>query len=454
MQLVPWAGCQALQRRLHDLQAENERLRRQLDEATRARNRQAAPFAKGQPEFDPRKPGRKPGKDYGTKAHRLPPTPGQINEVHEAPLPDRCPDCAGPIDETHIAQQFQVEIPRKPIHRQFNIHIGECRQCHRRVQGRHALQTSDALGAAAAQLGPDAQAAVVELNKQGGLSHGKVTRCLAGLFGISLSRGGSVHTVLRAASRCEPVYEAIRQTVGQSDWVVPDETGWRVGGRPAWLHALVGPEATAYVIDPTRGGAVAEAILGLDYGGAMVHDGWSPYDRFENARHQQCLNHLLRRADEMDATATRGAVRFPRRVAELLRAGLDLRDRHAAGEISRHGLAVARGRLENQLSDLIFPPKMNAANERLAQHLWEHRDDLFTFLRQPGLDASNWRAELAIRFGVILRKVWGGSRTWAGARAQSVLMSVWRTCWQQGRSALDHVSQLLCRRAALLALPP
>ena len=347
-----------------------------------------------------------------------------------------------------------MEIPRKPIHRQFSVHVGACRQCHRRVQGRPPLQTSDALGAAAAQLGPDAQAAVVELNKQGGLSHGKVTRCLAGLFGISLSRGGSVHTVLRAASRCEPVYEAIRQTVGQSDWVVPDETGWRVGGRPAWLHALVGPEATAYVIDPTRGGAVAEAILGLDYGGAMVHDGWSPYDRFEDARHQQCLNHLLRRCDEMAATATRGALCFPRRVAELLRAGLDLRDRHAAGEISRHGLAVARGRLENQLSDLIFPPKMNAANERLAQHLWEHRDDLFTFLRQPGLDASNWRAELAIRFGVILRKVWGGSRTWAGARAQSVLMSVWRTCWQQGRSALDHVSQLLCRRAALLALPP
>ena len=454
MQPVSCAGCQALQRRLCDLQAENQRLRRQLDEATRAGKRQAAPFAKGQPSGQPRKPGRKPGKDYGTKAHRLPPTPGQINEVHEAPLPDRCPDCAGPIDETHIAQQFQVEIPRKPIHRQFNIHIGECRQCHRRVQGRHALQTSDALGAAAAQLGPDAQAAVVELNKQGGLSHGKVTRCLAGLFGISLSRGGSVHTVLRAASRCEPVYEAIRQTVGQSDWVVPDETGWRVGGHPAWLHALVGPEATAYVIDPTRSAAVAEAILGLDYGGAMVHDGWSPYDRFENARHQQCLNHLLRRADEMAAAAARGAVCFPRRVAELLRAGLDLRDRHAAGEISRHGLAVARGRLENQLSDLIFPPKMNAANERLAQHLWEHRDDLFTFLRQPGLDASNWRAELAIRFGVILRKVWGGSRTWAGARAQSVLMSVWRTCWQQGRSALDHVSQLLCRRAALLALPP
>ncbi|HEY7312101.1 MAG TPA: IS66 family transposase [Gemmataceae bacterium] len=454
MQPVSCAGCQALRRRLHDLQAENERLRRQLDEAARAGKRQAGPFAKGEPKPNPRKPGRKAGKDYGTKAHRQPPSPEQINEVHEAPLPDACPDCGGPLDETQVAQQFQVEIPRKPIHRQFNIHIGECRHCRRRVQGRHPLQTSDALGAAAAQLGPDAQAAIVELNKQGGLSHGKVTRCLGSLFGIRLSRGGSVHTVLRAAARCKPVYEAIQQIVRQSEWVVPDETGWRVGGHPAWLHTLVGPEATAYVIDPTRSGAVAEATLGLDYHGTMIHDGWSPYDQFEDARHQQCLNHLLRRADEMAAAATRGAVRFPRRVAELLRAGLDLRDRHAAGEISRHGLAVARGRLENQLSDLVFPPKTNAANERLAQHLWAHRADLFTFLRQPGLDATNWRAELAIRFGVILRKVWGGSRTWAGAQAQSVLMSVWRTCWQQGRCALDFLSQLLRGTPVGLALPP
>jgi transposase len=117
-------------------------------------------------------------------------------------------------------------------------------------------------------------------------------------------------------------------------------------------------------------------------------------------------------------------------------------------------LAVARGRLQNQLSVLVFPSKTNAANERLAQHLWAHRDDLFTVLRQPGLDATNWRAELAICFGVILRKVWGGSRTWAGARAQSVLMSVWRTCWQQGRLALDFLSLLLRGTPVALALPP
>jgi transposase len=447
-------GCRALQRRVAELEAQVERLTRLLEQQQRAGKRQAAPFAKGPPADQPKKPGRKPGAAYGTKAHRPPPPPEEITETHEALLPDACSVCGGPLDESHVDQQYQTEIPRTPVHRRFNVHIGHCRRCRRRVQGRHPLQTSDTLGAAASQLGPDAQAAVVELNKQAGLSHGKVSRVLGSLFGIALTPGGSVHTVLRAARRCEPFYARLCEEVGKGDRVVLDETGWHIGGHPAWLHTLVGPEATVYVIDSTRSGAVAERILGEDYAGVMIHDGWSPYDNFLVARHQQCLGHLLRRCHEMLQTAKRGAVNFPRRVRDLLQGALDLRDRHAAGQVSDHGLAVLRGRLANEMFRAVFPPKVDPANERLAKHLWVHREQLFTFLAAPGLDATNWRAELAIRFGVILRKVWGGNRTWAGARAQSVLMSVWRTCWQQGRSALDFLSQLLRGTPVALALPP
>jgi transposase len=65
-----------------------------------------------------------------------------------------------------------------------------------------------------------------------------------------------------------------------STLVVLDETGWHVGGLGAWLHAVVSPEATAYVIDPSRSGDVAERLLGLDYGGVMIHDGWSTLRQF------------------------------------------------------------------------------------------------------------------------------------------------------------------------------
>jgi len=446
--------CHAWRLRVGELEAENLQLKHQLERALCASKRQAAPFSKGPPKKQPKKPGRKPGNDYGPKAHRLPPAPEQIDEVHDSPLPEVCPDCGGPIQESHVAHQFQVEIPRRPIHRRFDIHIGRCLQCQQRIQGRHPLQTSDALGAAASQLGPDAQAAVVELNKNAGLSHGKVASCLKNLFGICLTPGGSVHTVLRAAQRCEPIYQVIRAAVRQSPWAVPDETGWRVGGWGAWLHGVVAVDATAYEIDPTRSGAVTERLLGLDYRGLLIHDGWSPYDQFEDARHQQCLQHLLRRSAQLLETARPCAKAFPRRIAQLLGKALDLRDRHAAGEVSDRGRAIARGRLQMALFDAIDPWQRDPYNERFAWHLWKHFGELFTFLEIPGLDATNWRAELAMRFGVILRKVWGGNRTWRGARAQSVLMSVWRTCWQRSHSALDFVSQLLRSPAALLPLPP
>jgi transposase len=58
MKPVQCANCRALQRPLHDLQAENERLGRRLDEAIRAGKRQAAPFAKGQPAAHSKNPSR------------------------------------------------------------------------------------------------------------------------------------------------------------------------------------------------------------------------------------------------------------------------------------------------------------------------------------------------------------------------------------------------------------
>src|SRR5207253_8471380 len=123
-----------------------------------------------------------------------------------------------------------------------------------------------------------------------------------------------------------------------------------------------------------------------------------------------------------------------------------------AGEVSDRGVAVARGRLEKRLDRLLEWERSESANERLAKHLARHRDQVFTFLRHPGLDATNWRAEQAIRPAVVNRKVWGGSRTQTGAQAQSILMSVLRSCAQQRRDALAFVSRILCGQHPRLML--
>src|ERR1700727_3196553 len=101
------------------LREENARLRQtilalqqRLEELERSVKRQAAPFSKGPPKPNPKKPGRKKGQQHGQHAHREPPPPAQVQETLEASLPKQCPACGGAVVEDKLDQQFQTEIPR------------------------------------------------------------------------------------------------------------------------------------------------------------------------------------------------------------------------------------------------------------------------------------------------------------------------------------------------------
>jgi transposase len=436
-------GCRDANKRIADLEARVAELTRKLDEATRAGKRQAAPFRKGPPKPSPKTPGRKSGDAHGTHGHR-PLPPGPVAERYHAPLPDACPHCRrGTLIETGTAEQFQTEIPRQPLIRQFTVHIGHCGDCGRRTQGRHPLQTSDALGAAASQIGPDAQAAVTLLHTRAGLSHGKVAAVFDALFGIRLTRGASARINGRAGLRLEPEYRQLLASVRGSRQLAADETGWRVGGRSAWLHVWVGDRATAYAIDSQRSADALERVIGADWSGVLSHDGYATYDRFEGAIHQSCLAHVLRRARELLADARGGAVAFPRQLIALFTDAIHRRNQLAGRAESDAERERQRSGFDDRLLALVRTRRAVSAYATFARHLRRHLEQLFTFVFDPSVEPTNWKAEQAIRPAVVNRKVWGGNRTWVGAGAQQVLMSVFETCRRHARSALDFVSLTL-----------
>lgn len=429
------------------LRRENERLKEELEMARRRASRQAAPFSRGLPKAYPKRPGRKAGCAYGRKAHRRPPP--RVDVTHDAPLPARCPDCGGSVRRRRVVSQYQEELPvQRPVVHEFRVAVGHCIQCRRRVQGRHPLQTSDALGAAAVQLGPQTVALAVILNKQCGLSFGRIVQLLRDRFGLTVTRGGLVHAVQRAARQTQPTYDALCAQVRGSPVVTPDETGWKVGGHPSWLWAFATPDTTTYAIEDGRGFAQAARMLGADYAGVLVRDGWAPYRQFTHAAHQTCLVHLLRRCRTMMLDHPQHP--FAPQVDALLRAALATRDRHRDGHVSDQGLAVARGHYVNRLSDLLTRrPSRLADARRFAVHLRTEFDAVFSFLFDPTLDATNWRAEHALRPAVVTRKMGGGgNRTRRGAHSQQVLASLLRTAQQRG---LDSTAVLV---AALQAPRP
>lgn len=424
-------------------------LQKRIEELERSAKRQAAPFSKGEPKKKPKKPGRKKGKQHGDHAHREPPPPERVDETLDAPLPDQCPDCGGDVVEDRLDQQFQTEIPRQPIVREFKIHCGHCKKCGKHLRGRHPLQTSDATGAAQSQLGADAQAAIVYLNKRAGMSHGKIADTFDKFFGITLSRGACAQVVMRAGKILQPVYEQIKERIIDSEHLTPDETGWRIGGHSAWLHGWVGDDGTTcYVIDPQRSAEVLEKVIGSDWSGSMTHDGCASYDRFEDTAHQQCVDHALRRARSLVDKQTGAAKIFPQQVIELLTAALRLRDRFDEQNADQDRRGRAYENYVQRLRDLTDRPRSNAENERFAKHLNRHAGSWFLFLVDPTIPATNHRAEQALKTPIVNRKVWGGNRTEAGARAQSVLMSVLQTAALLGRDSMGFFSSLLCAPAA------
>jgi transposase len=432
---------ESLQRRLDKILAENERLRKELEEALRSLKRQAAPFSKGNPKSDPKRPGRKPGKDYGERAGR--PLPPRVDQQIAVPLPNNSPCCAAPVIYEDAKAQYQEDIVRMTIVRKFDIQVGRCACCGRHVQGRHPLQTSDALGAAQVQLGPEALSLAAHLNKEMGISHERVARVLELGYGLHTNRSTICRALLRLSKKAAPTYEGLLNTARASIVNQLDETGWRVAGHLEWLWVAVNERVTVYSILPGRGFEEASSILGKEYEGFLNHDGWAPYYRFTGAYHQTCISHLIRRCEDLIKVASPCAARFPLSVMKLLFKGLELRDRYRRGNISLHGLDVATGRLVNAMDRLLARTFHLPTNRRLAKHLRHEQPHLFTFLHCPGIEATNNAAEQAIRPAVIARKTWGGNRTKNGARAQQILASVLRTCRQQGKDSFSRLIGLL-----------
>jgi transposase len=487
------------------LREENMRLRGEVEALRRSSKRQAAPFSKGEPKRDPRRSGRWSGEDYGTKAHRQ--IPGHIDEEVGVPLADGCPCCGGELEFERVADQYQEDlVPVRSYVRRFRVGVGRCKRCGRRAQGRHPLQTSDALGAAAAQVGPRALALAAQLNKELGLPLAKVARVLFELGGLEVTAGALHQALGRLARVAEPTYQALIEGVRASRAVAADETGWRVAGIREWLWVFVGDGVTVYLIAEGRGYEQACIVLGTDFDGVLERDGWAPYRRFEHAEHQTCVAHLLRRCGELIADSRAGQARVPHAVRRLLLDALALRDQHSellscehldvidaqAVEITGEELVEARGPgllerlaglarralpapgrgrqdspvaeipdagslaagragLGARLDKLLAGSPTHDPNRKLLGHLANEREHLLTFLDTPGVQATNWRAEQAIRPAVVNRKHWGGNRTWNGALTQQALMSVIRTARQQNTDPIALLTDLQHHRDPTIA---
>jgi hypothetical protein len=337
---------------------------------------------------------------------------------------------------------YEDIVPARVLVTCYRTASGYCAMCRRRVESRAPEQPpAPAAGLPHAQLGLSALATAAVLRVVHRLPFGQVVSVLAGLSGLSVSRGGVTRQLRRLGEWLDPYYERVKLALRASPHVNGDETGWRTNGRNGYLWAVTDERHTLYHVDKRRSGEVIEGLLGEAFPGTLTCDFYSAYNRLDCPK-QRCLAHLLRElSDAARDSPGFAASDFCRRCKRLVRDMLKLKRKwHELGDACYTRRAC---RIEDRLDQLARGRYDEPDAERLAKRLLKHRAELTRFLWDKDLGGTNNAAERALRPAVVMRKVTGGSRSPAGAQAWARLASLMRTASQQGRNVLETVKHLL-----------
>jgi transposase len=440
-----------LQQKHQKLVDHNAALRRQI--AQLRQQLKTRPKAAPPPFIKPAVPQRKRRKTPGQKpghAASLRPAPAQIDVHQQVPLPVdlsgavSCPHCKTQLsDVKHHERVIEEIIPVQVQTTCYHCTSGWCPSCRKHIESR-APEQPPAADLPHAQLGINALtwAAVMRVCYRMPL---RQITAFYGQLGLKLSAGAIAKQLQRMSRWLHGQYHRLQLSLRLAGVVHADETGWRTNGRNGYLWTLTNAEHTLYHIDRSRGGAVIADLLGGDFGadgqGTLVADFYGAYAQFKGPQ-QKCLAHLLR--ELKDSAASRPELaehEFFKKCRRLIKEMLKLKTHREQLKPAAYQHQVEL--LEKRLTKLGQERWDDADADRLASRLRKYGGQLTTFLHKAEVDATNNAAERALRPAVVMRKITGGSRSAAGARAWAILASVMRTAQQQGRDVVATIQDLL-----------
>jgi len=420
--------CARLLQENQTLRAEVEELRRRLaayENPHTPPSRRPYPTRPKRPSST-RYPGRPRGHRGVTRIRRRP------DEVVPPPRISRCRSCGSELGEPRYVGHRVVEEVSSPHPRRvidYLTYTYECPGCGEHAESRHHdCPPSGRFGRNAL-----VQATLMRYAER--LPFRKVSEALGRTYGLDVAPATVLSVTDRVATWLRPGYEEIRARVMASPVVYVDETGLHLDGAKGWVWAFTCPSGTVYAIRRSRGAKVLREVLGPGYGGVLVCDGWKSYPKFTD-RIQRCWSHLLREASYL-AEHVEEAGAMNEGLHALYRRLVSCSDRPPpAGFVEAARAEMVR---------LVEGPWASEECGRFAYKVLGGLDHWFTFLGEPGVEATNNRAERALRELVVQRKVWGCLRNERGSTACETVMSLLYTWRGEGRDPVTALGEALTR---------
>jgi transposase len=366
--------------------------------------------------------------------------PKRIDRVEEVRM-KCCPECGsydlnecGKIDE-HIQEDIVLPKVEAVLYRRHHYY---CKNCQKVVstKGKDELENS--------YIGPKAKAFAAFLRYGIKISERDVKILFERAFNLKIvasSIAGFRGQLKRAGA---PLYRLLVASLKKGSFIHADETGWKVNGNTHWLWKFSNKKVSVSHIDQSRGQKVMEKMIGDTYGGVLVSDFLSAYNKISAKHKQRCLIHIMRDLEKVKEYWRDDAevLRYVARLKKIFEDAIALHSEY----VHKRWDKTYRARVDNlkdSLKDFAFPNPNKRILKRFAKRLERHKDELLTFLYEKGVDYHNNHAEQQIRPDVIFRKITFGNRSYRGAEYHSVIMSILQTAKLNGFDPIRTFEDIL-----------
>jgi alpha-amylase/alpha-mannosidase (GH57 family) len=268
------------------------------------------------------------------------------------------------------------------------------------------------------RIGPNVTGYVLYARYRLRLPFNKIKQSLSDLHNFHLSEGEISNQLEKAKEIFKEDYETVIELIRISDKVYCDETGWRVRGKNFWIWVFVTEEGVRYVIEDTRGKGVAEKALGDNENRVLISDFYAAYKNLPG-ENQYCWVHLLRDSKRSESVFHK----------DLKKAYAILKQELSKKLKERNYKRLDK--LLGRISQKKYADENISLVQKLQKRIRKNKKELLTCLKYEGLLPENNTAERALRNSVVMRKIFGCSRSLKTAKIMEVNTSVIDTLLKQ-----------------------
>ena len=393
---------------------------------------------------------RKRGGQAGHAKHQRPLIPSEDCDNVLPLKPAECRRCGQQLsgeDATPLRHQVW-ELPEiKPIVVEYQRHRLSCPCCR--------TQTCVPLppGVPAGQSGPRLIAFTALLMAFYRQSKRRTADFLATLLGQPCSTGLTVKHQNLVAAALAPAYTELVAQLSEQDQLGIDETPTKEASHKAWLWTFVAARFTVFGIRLSRSAEILAKLLTARFSGTINCDrakmywalGLTPSPDVPRHRLQWCWAHLKRDFQALIDHSDQQVKRLGRDLMRPTRELFGVWARYRDGTITQRGFQRLMKPTRQEIDGLLLRG-VYSGNPHLigmCQELYGHRQWLWTFVDQPGVEPTNNASERSLRHAVIWRKLSFGTQSEWGSRFVERMLNAIETCRQQSRNAFHFLTETM-----------